>query len=74
MQNGYGILPVLAHVSANQNGKRPASGLPQEAKKPAEGDGSKYGKPYWLTELEKVKEKWRTGSDANKSKVRGRKL
>ena len=66
MENGRGILPVPAHVSANQNGKRPASKLPQEAKKPAVGNGYKYGKPYWLAELQKVKERWGTGIDANK--------
>ena len=55
--NGHGILPVPVHVSANQNGKRPASELSQDAKKPAVGDGSKYGKPYWLAELERVKDK-----------------
>ena len=67
MENGQGILPVQAHMAANQNGKRPATDIPLEAKKPAVGDGAKYGKPYWLAELEKVKEKWGTGVSANKS-------
>ena len=71
VENGRGILPVPSHMSANQNGKRPASGIPQEAKKPAVGDGSKYGKPYWLAELEKVKEKWGPGADANKGQKEG---
>ena len=30
------------------------------------GDGAKYGKPYWLAELEKVKEKWGPGVGASK--------
>ena len=57
VENGRGILPVPAHMTANQNGKRPATDIPLETKKPAVGDGAKYGKPYWLAELEKVKEK-----------------
>ena len=44
-----------AHMSANWNGKRSAREIPQETKKPAVGDGAKYGKLYWLAELEKVK-------------------
>ena len=35
------------------------------------GDGAKYGKPYWLAELDKVKERWGTGVDANKGKGEG---
>ena len=66
VENGRGILPVPAHMSANPNGKRPASEIPPEAKKPAVGDGSKYGKPYWLAELEKVKERWGPGADARR--------
>ena len=42
-------------MGTNQNGKRATTEIPQEAKKPAMGDGAKYGKPYWLVELEKVK-------------------
>ena len=67
VENGRGILPVPAHMTANQNGKRPATDIPLEAKKPAVGDGAKYGKPYWLAELEKVKEKWGPGVGASKS-------
>ena len=54
--------------STNQSGKRPATEIPQETKKPAVGDGAKYGKPYWLADLEKVKKRWGTGEDANKGK------
>ena len=72
MENGRGVLPVPAHMSANQNGKRPASEIPQDAKKPAVSDGSKYGKPYWLAELEKVKERWGPEVGANKGKGVGR--
>ena len=46
MENGPGILPVPTHMNANGNGKRPALEIPQDAKKLAVGDGSKYGKPY----------------------------
>ena len=35
-------------------------------------DGSKYGKPYWLAELEKVKERWGPEVSAGKSKGVGR--
>ena len=35
-------------------------------------DGSKYGKPYWLAELEKVKERWGPEISANKGKGEGR--
>ena len=59
-------------MSTNQNGKRPVTEIPQETKKPAVGDGAKYGKPYWLAELEKVKERWGTRVDANKGKEEGR--
>ena len=72
VENGRGILPVPAHMSANLNGKRPASEIPPEAKKPAVGDGSKYGKPYWLAELEKVKERWGPEGGAGKGKGEGR--
>ena len=68
VENGRGILPMPTHVSANQNGKCPAPELPQDAKKPAVADGSKYGKPYWLAELEKVKKKWGTGIDMDKGR------
>ena len=71
VENGHGILPVPAHMGTNQNGKRPTTGIPQEAKKPAMGDGAKYGKPYWLAELEKVKERWGTRVDASKGKEGG---
>ena len=54
-------MPVPAHMTANQNGKRPAADIPLEAKKPAVGDGAKYRKSYWLAELDKVKEKWGPG-------------
>ena len=43
------------------------------AKKPAVSDGSKYGKPYWLAELEKVKERWGLEVGASKGKEEGRK-
>ena len=70
--NGKGILPVLAQLSRNQNGKRPATEIPQDIKKPAVGDGAKYGKPYWLAELEKVKEKWGPKVEAGKGKGESR--
>ena len=57
VENGMGILPIPPHLGTNQNGKRPAEGGIQEANKPAVGDGAKYGMPYWLAELEKVKER-----------------
>ena len=60
-----------AHMSTNQSGKRPATEIPQEVKKPAVGDGARYGKPYWLAELEKVKKRWGTGDDTNKGKGEG---
>ena len=66
VQDGQGILPVLAHMNENQEGKRLATDIPHDAKKPAVGDGAKYGKSYWLAELEKVKVRWGTGVDANK--------
>ena len=72
VENGRGILPVPTHMGTNQSGKRPAAEIPQETKKPAVGDGAKYGKPYWLAELEKVKERWGTGVDANNDKGEGR--
>ena len=37
------------------------------------GDGAKYGKLYWLAELEKVKETWGPGVDANKGTGEGQK-
>ena len=69
--NGRGILPVLARMNANQNGERPAADIPLDAKKPAVGDGAKYGKPYWLAELEKVKDRWGLGVGASKSAGEG---
>ena len=72
MEDGRGILPVPAHMGTNQNGKRHATEIPQEMKKPAMGDGAKYGKPYWLAELEKVKERWGPGVGVNKGKGQGR--
>ena len=69
--NRQGILPVPAQLSMNQNGKRPAAEIPQDVKKPAVGDGAMYGKPYWLAELEKVKEKWVPGADTSKGKPEG---
>ena len=66
VQDGRGILPVPAQMNENQEGKRLATDIPHDAKKPAVGDGAKYGKSYWLAELEKVKERWGTGVDANK--------
>ena len=57
VENGRRILPVPAHMSANLNGKRPAADISRDGKKPAMGDGAKYGKLYWLVELEKVKER-----------------
>ena len=71
VENGHGILPVPAHMGTNQNGKCPTTEILQGAKKPAMGDGAKYGKPYWLAELEKVKERWGTGVDASKGKGGG---
>ena len=73
VENGRGILPVPARMNANQNGKRPAAVIPLDAKKPAVGDGSKYGKPYWLAELEKVKEKWGPEVGASKNTGEGQK-
>ena len=61
VENGRGVLPVPARMNANQNGKRPAADIPLDPKKPAVGNGAKYGKPYWLAELEKVKERWGPG-------------
>ena len=66
VENGRGILPIPPPMGTNQNGKRSTEGSMQETKKPAVGDGAKYSKPYWLVELEKVKERWGPGVDANK--------
>ena len=74
VENGQGNLPVPARMNANLNGKRLTADIAQDAKKPAVGDGAKDGKPYWLAELEKVKERWGPGVDANTAKGEGREI
>ena len=71
VENGRGILPVPVQLSMNQNWKCPTAEITQDARKPAVGDGATYVKPYWLAELEKVKEKWGPEADTGKGKEEG---